>query len=146
MKKNSFFLLISFFLIASYSFASNFKREVIIVVDGISTGRYLAPLFLESGYDVVHVSSNLGKKLNVPFKEQDYFKAFEESDMLVEEIKSLNKIVKAVVPGCESGIDLAEKLQRDFNLPRNKLDPSHSTRHKFYMQERLRQAGLPTIN
>ena len=146
MKKNCLFLLISFFLSVSHSFASGFKREVIVIVDGISTGKYLAPLFRESGYDVVHVSSALGKKLNISFKEQDYSRAFEESAMLVEQIKGLDKIVKAIVPGCESGVDLAEKLQRDFDLPHNDFDPSYSPRNKFYMQEKLRQAGLPAIN
>lgn len=146
MRKKCVILALSFFLNAFCSFASDYKREVVVIVDGISTGKYLAPLFRESGYDVVHVSSNLGKQLSVPFKGQDYVEVFEESDVLLAELKGLDKVIKAVIPGCESGIDLAEKLQRDFDLPRNKFNPSQGIRNKFYMQENLRRAGLPAIN
>src|SRR3989338_5373524 len=142
MKK--FFLkncwLLCFFV--NSALAADFHKEVVVIVDGISVGVHLAPLFRGNGYDVIHIQSVLGKNLGHSFRKEDYSICFEEDDNLVAKLNGLNANIKTIIPGSEAGVDLAEKLKAKFKLPGNKIELIHTRRNKFYMQETLRKANI----
>ncbi len=63
----------------------------------------------------------------------------------VQVIVYLSKI-KAVIPGCEPGVEVAEDIAEELQMPRrNSAETTMWRRHKFDMQERLRECGIRAI-
>lgn len=54
--------------------------------------------------------------------------------------------VKLIVPGCESGVNLADKLSQYFDVPKNDYKKSLARRNKFTMIETIKNHGLLYAN
>ena len=90
----------------------NFSK-VVLIVDGFSTGRFLAPFLRQRGYAAIHVQSSV----DIPhffmqgFQAQDYiFHMTFDGDLLriVDQLKSYE--VLAVLVGTETGVYLGDEL------------------------------------
>merc|ERR1719230_509335 len=63
---------------------------------------------------------------------------------LVQAIRALPYEVVGVIPGCEPGVELANRLSHDLALPNtNPLDMLPARTNKAEMQEALRRHGVP---
>ena len=120
------------------------KRRLAIV-DAYSTGRRLAPAFHRRGWSTVHVQSSVDPL--------DFFeKSFVPADFAANIVHSggLDRLgaelgkrrVQAVVPGCESGVVVADALNESLDLPWNRSDTSLLRRDKYRMIEAIRRSGL----
>ena len=125
-----------------------FKKEVIVIVGGISSGNHLAPLFNGLGYICVHVCTADTIEhpfLKPTFKPNDYFANYilpSENDAS-DFIKDMGQYrVKAVIAGSEPCVEFADKLSDIFNTPRNVASLSRARRSKYLMHEILRRNGI----
>ena len=115
------------------------------IVDAYSTGRRLAPAFHRRGWSTLHVQSSVSPL--------DFFeKSFVPADFAANLVHdgSLDRLgaelgkhrVQAVVPGCESGVVVADALNEILGLPWNRGDTSLLRRDKHRMIEAVRRSGL----
>ncbi|CAD6563233.1 ATP-grasp domain-containing protein [Paraburkholderia sabiae] len=122
------------------------SKNVIVIVDGWASGRYLAPAFVGRGYDCIHVSST-DKTSHAGYRKSDYIDNFElESSTpsaILERLRGYS--IKAIVPGCESGVVLADLLANNFDVPRNDATTTQARRNKYHMIEALRKAGVSSM-
>lgn len=125
--------------------------EAVAVVDPYSSGRYLLYELKKRGVPVVCVRSSL--KLGHFFlasyeAHMDYFvrTVDHEGDLAstIESLKSGPHTIKAVVPGCEPGVELADALSEGMGLPSNGVELTWARRDKAGMQDRLSQCGVPS--
>lgn len=119
-----------------------------IIVDAYSTGRFLAEEFATYGVCVHHVQS---MEQILEF-DRPYFRLGDfasnhilgdDTDRLVAELKPLR--ASFVVPGCESGVILADYLAETLGLPGNGIGQSTSRRNKDEMAVALNAVGLRHI-
>lgn len=126
------------------------QNKAVIIVDAFSTGKYLAPVFKGFGYQCVHIQSD---KNICPF----FLKSFEKNNFIKNIVfeKDFNAIIKdlldhdikMVIPGCESGVELADKIADRLGLRSgNNVDSSAVRRDKYFMHERLRDSGVAAID
>jgi biotin carboxylase len=122
-------------------------RGHVIVVDPYSSGVLYAPALRRAGFSPVAVRS-------VPFPHATFTDAFRPDDFdvrvtadgdfddLAHTLGELRPV--AVLPGSESGVELADRLAARLT-PRlaNAPELSRSRRHKGLMAEAVRAAGLP---
>ena len=122
-------------------------KKVIVVVDGYSTGKHLAPLFRGNGYEVVHVSSKIGRGLGIPLIGHDYLENIEYTNELAPVLHRLAPYqVQAIIAGAEAGVFLADELSNELKLPTsNSMEQSKARRDKFLMQEALAKNGISSI-
>ena len=119
----------------------------IAVVDAYSTGSMLAPACMDAGFRTVHIDT--GCDLHSELKRTFVGRYFDESVSLtrigVEEIavwlQSLGTV--AVVPGTESGIEVAERLAAILDLSGNDPMTLDRRRDKFETIKSLKGVGLP---
>src|SRR3990167_3088561 len=119
----------------------------VIIVDGFSTGKHYAAVFRQLGYQCIHLHSNpsidvLQHDLNPADYEMLLVNHNNEEEIL-KEVKKLSPAI--VIPGCESGVELADYLSEKLALVSNGTALSLSRRNKFYMQEQIKKAGLRSI-
>lgn len=127
----------------------NNQKEAYVVVSGVATGIGIAPALRGYGYEVLHITSDLQKSLGHSHNACDYVKSFEETKNIQQLVKEIQREwnVKAIIPGAEAGVDLAEKLNLEFKLPYyNNPNLLNDRRNKYQMQEVLKAAGLRSIN
>lgn len=121
------------------------KKQIFLIVDAYTTGKYLAPMLLANGYLCWHIQSR-----------SDVISAYQKS--FIPENFSRNLIytgdiseiinatsghhVKAVIPGAETGVILADLLSEKLNLPGNPVKTSDTRRNKFLMSQALHQHGI----
>ncbi|RMO78454.1 ATP-grasp domain-containing protein [Pseudomonas syringae group genomosp. 3] len=127
------------------------KKEVVIIVDAWSGGKYLIPAFQALGYFCIHIQSEF-----VPTVfENDNNLAATRSDVHIVHngdveilVGALNIYkVKAIIAGSEGAVSLADNLNEIFGLAfKNSYNLSIARRNKFHMQDRLAQNGLDSIN
>ncbi|GAC1405720.1 MAG: ATP-grasp domain-containing protein [Burkholderiaceae bacterium] len=125
-----------------------FNKDIIVIVGGLSSGRYIAPLFNGLGYSCVHVCTEeiIEHPLLKPtFDPTDYV----EVHMLASEDdagdfvrKMQERRVKAVIAGCEPCVLFADKLSEMFGTPRNVDALSWARRSKYLMHDTLKRNGL----
>lgn len=60
-------------------------------------------------------------------------------------MKDLPFPIIAVIPGAETGVELADQLACRLNLPNNGLEKSHARRNKYVMGETVRNAGVRAV-
>lgn len=122
-------------------------KEVFVVVGGLSTGKHIAPLLRGHGYSVVHVQPKRAEALGIKQNEADYIANFSEGDDLDALIKDLSQFtIRAITPGCEAGVRLADVLNEHFSLDtRNDFAKSESRSNKYLMQETIRAAGIRAV-
>src|SRR5579863_5119938 len=85
-------------------------KEVFVIVGGLSTGRHIAPMFNGYGYSSIHVMPKRAQSLGIKHKETDYIASFTEEDdnTLIKQLEQFH--IRAIIPGCEAGVDLADRL------------------------------------
>ncbi|MFI2611560.1 ATP-grasp domain-containing protein [Kitasatospora sp. NPDC018619] len=125
------------------------SEKVLVVVDGYSSGAQLPAVLKEHGWACVHVNTlqELPAYYASAFRADEYVDSFPyDGDLagLVRELRAHRP--SAVLPGTESGVVVADLLADALGLPGN--DPSTSTarRNKYEMHNRLKEAGLRSMD
>lgn len=126
--------------------------QTLCIVDAYSTGAELAPLFRQQGWRCIHVQTT-------PTIPADYLPSYrpETFDTLLaltentpEAMLALSRAVAAcaptvIIPGTETGVELADYLSTALGTAGNRWQSSALRRDKYRMQEALRNAGLRAI-
>jgi biotin carboxylase len=127
------------------------SREAVAVVDPYSSGRYLLYELKKRYVPIVCVRSSL--KLGPFFlasyeTHKDYFvhTIDHEGDLssTLAKLTACPYTIKAVVPGCEPGVELADALSEGMGVQSNGTELTWARRDKGGMQERLAQCGVPS--
>jgi biotin carboxylase len=64
---------------------------------------------------------------------------------MVEAVRALPFPVLALIPGAETGVELADQLSYRLNLRSNGIRLSNARRNKYHMGEAVRSAGLRAV-
>mgnify|MGYP001497537485 CR=1 FL=1 len=133
-----------------------YPQESVIIVDGYSTGIFYPPLLHKRGLSIIHVRST-PVDLKAPITEianqalektasfySMHLDGTQPLDQLCERLRPTNP--KAVIPGCETGVELADQLADRLGLACNAIDLSHARRDKFKMYEACSKAGVSVLN
>lgn len=129
--------------------------NVVLVVDGYSTGQFYPKAIKGKGLRPVHVAS--GTEKNSPELEayvsealdhmrHDYdamFHGWNDLDHLIASLAAMAPC--CVMPGCEMGVEMADLLALRLGLPGNDAATSHIRRDKLAMHDILAKAGLPSL-
>ena len=102
-------------------------NKIIIIVDGYSNGRFFAPGFKARGYSCVHVQSRtkIPEILMSTFRKDDYLEQFIHLGNIKETLSQLQKYdILCVIPGAETGVELADQLSEKMGLLSNGTDSS----------------------
>jgi hypothetical protein len=133
------------------------RDEAVVIVDTFSTGLYLAYLCHLKGYRIVSLTSGdikslagmIPEGLNFTFSEIiSYPCDLEESaavEVLVTQLAALPWPVKIILPGAETGVELADQLSSHFGLRTNGTAQSEARRNKYVMGETVRSAGIRAV-
>ncbi|HET6480022.1 MAG TPA: ATP-grasp domain-containing protein [Actinoplanes sp.] len=123
------------------------NSRVVAIVDAYSSARALAPIFRERGYDCVHVRSTASPN-------PTYGRSYQPGDFIADivhgdDVARTAEAVAAyapvcVIPGTESGVEVADVLSETLALRTNGTQRSAARRDKFRMLETVRAAGVPT--
>lgn len=118
----------------------------VVIVDGLATGALLGPAFKAQGYEVLHVktSNRIAADLEQTFTASDYSFCLDYQDLGMEKTSQILRDfpVRCVVPGCDSGVVVADTLAARLGVGSNDVEKVMSRRSKFLMHEALREAGL----
>lgn len=127
----------------------------VVVVDPFSTGVNLAATVLKYGYKLIMLFSELdspvsklvakGNNMNPTLMIQHNNRNPNQEEALQATLSELEKSgdpILAIIPGAETGVELAERLASRFGTRSNGEDFIHTRRNKFNMQEALRAAGV----
>lgn len=117
----------------------------VAVVDGFSSGKFIAKGLHDKGCELIHISSS--DELDAYYYKGFDFSIYSKTIVHNELNETLNfiKQFKAafVIAGSESGVTLTDIINRELLLPyRNTAEKASSRRNKFDMIESLRAAGL----
>lgn len=127
------------------------KKQVIVIVDAWSGGKYLLSSFQGLGFYCIHIQSGYVP----PIFLEDNAQAIARSDKHIVydgNINSLVKIlrgysIKALIAGSEGAVNLADELNHLLELPFcNTYSLSAARRNKFLMQNALTSAQLLSIS
>jgi biotin carboxylase len=115
------------------------------IVDGYSTGGFLARALRRHGFECVHVQQGH----EAPGFYRDSFRSAEYAATIVCDGDSAQVVAEVskydpafVLPGHESGVELADLLADRLALPANGMERSRARRDKHLMADALRQAGV----
>lgn len=127
----------------------------VVVVDPFSTGANLAAMVLKYGYKLIMVFSELdspvsklvakGSNMNPTLMIQHNNRHANQDEAIQDTLNELEKAgapILAIVPGAETGVELAERLASRFGTRTNGEELLDTRRNKFNMQRALQQAGL----
>ena len=135
--------------------ASTAAVAAVVIVDPFSTGAVIAADLHKQGYAVVVAySANLDQLVNltglVPSGVTVSFAAivpFDDDVLIMKQrllsLKALDII--AVLPGAETGVELADTLSEVLHLRTNGTALSEARRNKYVMGETIRSAGLRAV-
>ncbi|WNI16163.1 ATP-grasp domain-containing protein [Actinacidiphila sp. ITFR-21] len=122
-------------------------RGVVAIVDAYSSARFLASEFRRRGYKCMHIRS-------APVVNASYARSYHPEDFVAEVVHQGDTARTAAIvaefgplcllPGIESGVELADALSEALHLRTNGTQLSGSRRDKYLMGERIRAAGVPT--
>ena len=137
----------------------------VVVVDPFSTGAHLAALVLKCGFKLILVFSkqdtavasrivtgaddssvvnNVG--LRPTLLVQHNSNESDQNEALKDTIKSItslqNNPILAVIPGAETGIELADRLASKIGTRCNSIEKSSIRQHKFLSAESVATAGM----
>lgn len=128
--------------------SENFNGPAVIV-DPYSSGAFYAPAFRNKGISVIAVQSAATPPdvYAASYRPEDFDEilvANHDLSPLLERLKELKP--RCILPGCESGVELADKLA-PLVIPNfsNVLEKATARRHKGDMAKAVFQAGLPII-
>ena len=120
-----------------------------VIVDPFSSGGLYAPAFTEAGVPVVAVlsSPDMPEVYRASFRPEDFPEVITydgDLDALVARLRELAP--RCVLPGAESGVELADLLAEQVTPDRANVPALRAARrHKWEMAEAARRAGLPVI-
>ncbi len=125
--------------------SSNYNMGAWVIVDGYSSGKHYSRLLRDRGIEVYHVQSmpEILEYDRNSFDESQYARNFVfagDYSLLLDELKNIN--ISVVLPGCETGVCLADKLSEDLGAPTNKTEKSEARRDKYAMADALHSAGI----
>lgn len=124
-----------------------YEKIVVVIIDGYSGGRYLAPAFKARGYDSIHIQtiSEIPEVYKKSFIPSDYILNIIENniDVIVNILKDYK--IKCIIDGSELCVGMADLILQQLNLPHNDTSLIEHRRNKFLMQERLKECGLNYI-
>ncbi len=118
-------------------------RKVVAIIDGFNAGRFFPKQLKNRNIDCIHVVS--ASMLEKKFQADNYLSCYSgdvNNDVLVKEFMSDNYEVMAVIPGSESGVELAHSLAKFLHLRRNNDDLVSARRNKYDMCEAVKNYGL----
>jgi hypothetical protein len=137
--------------------AAPLRDEAVVIVDTFSTGMLLAYLCHLKGFRVISVTSGdleslkgmIPEGLNFAFAgtlsypiELDENSAFES---LTTQLSAFPWPIAAILPGAETGVELADQLSSHFSLRTNGTAQSDARRNKYIMGETVRSAGIRAV-
>jgi biotin carboxylase len=118
----------------------------VVIVDGASSGAYLAPAFRSHGVQCIHVisSDSLPLTHQKQFYAPDYVRTIVHRGDLEQTLAALRGYdVGVILNGQDSGLELADTLADCLGVHwRNPLHSSSARRDKFLMIDAVRRAGL----
>ncbi|MBH8560706.1 ATP-grasp domain-containing protein [Nostoc sp. CENA67] len=121
----------------------------VVIVDPYSSGAFFAPAFTQAGVPVVAVLSSPTPPdvYASSYRPQDFSQILIATEDLSEVVNKLRELrPRCVLPGCESGVELADAIAPQVvedlaNIP----EKASARRHKGDMAAAVAQAGLPII-
>eukprot|EP00596_Hydrurales_sp_CCMP1899_P000255 CAMPEP_0119051766 /NCGR_PEP_ID=MMETSP1177-20130426/73276_1 /TAXON_ID=2985 /ORGANISM="Ochromonas sp, Strain CCMP1899" /LENGTH=963 /DNA_ID=CAMNT_0007031083 /DNA_START=116 /DNA_END=3007 /DNA_ORIENTATION=- len=138
--------------------ATQAARDAIVIVDPFSTGAHLAAAVCAAGYQCVRVFSIWDSPVAALVQEGltiDFCATIQHNDRLPNEdaatndtvamIRGLPFNVLAVIPGAETGVELADRLSHRLELRSNGEAQSLARRNKYMMGEAVRQSGTRAV-
>lgn len=129
--------------------SSRAQHGNIVVVDGYSSGRLLAPRLRQRGYEVVHVrsSSHLPESYTAGFAADAYVAHIDHADDVAATLRAVRNFSPlAVMVGGESGVALSDALSEQLHLTTNGTRLSAARRNKGIMGECVAACGLRTAH
>lgn len=124
------------------------KKDYCIIVDAYSTGNQLYHHLRQYGYEVIHVqSSRIISPIFAPsFRRGDFEVNIIHEGNITETLEKIKPFKpKCIIPGAETGVELANELARILKLKRNDDEKVHARRNKFLMNELIREKGIPAV-
>lgn len=131
----------------------------VVIVDAFSSGANMAAMLSEWGYRLVLVFSekespiaslvSMGTSLEPTLVIQHDAVARNQEEALtatLKEIENCGSPVLAILPGTETGVELADRLASRFRTRTNGEIDARKRRDKFLMQESVRKAGLRAMH
>lgn len=117
----------------------------IAIVDGFSSGKFIAKELHNMQCKLIHISSS--DKLDSYYYNSFDYSIYQENIIHSDLSHTLDFISKfgaeCIIAGAESGVLLADKLNHTLNLAySNEYAKTHARRNKFIMLEVLREHGL----
>ncbi|MEN6610465.1 MAG: ATP-grasp domain-containing protein [Methanoregulaceae archaeon] len=129
------------------------RKKAVVIVDGLSSGAYLAPRFKARGIPCIHIMSHAvypdGIQSMIPTNliatESPYIENLVFEGDFGTILQALGRYsILGVIPGMELAVPFADALSECMGLPSNGTRGSLTRRNKFLMQCALRHAGVPT--
>lgn len=125
------------------------KKQICLIVDAYTTGKYLAPMLIANGYECWHIQSR--SQVILAYQKSFITKNFSRNLIYDGDINELLSAisefqVKAVIPGAETGVILADLLAEKLNLPGNASCTSDIRRNKFLMSQALLKNDVPVAS
>lgn len=115
-------------------------------MDAFATGALLAPAFRELGYGLIHLqtSNQMAKSLMRTFVPTDFDHCVDYESCGTERTLGILRSlpIVCVLPGCDSGVILADEIAESLGVARNSAGTTLARRSKFFMHEALRADGL----
>jgi len=133
---------------------ANICNSLFVIVDPISTGALLAADVCARGVGCVRVQSSihpdelqnmLPAGFDISWAADLQHDGTTNVDGLAKQLQSLRKPILAVVPGCETGVELADALAARLGLTHNDVSLSKMRRNKFLMGEQIRKSGVRSV-
>src|SRR5256885_11177412 len=123
---------------------------LVAIVDAYGPAKQVLPFFMKKDYGCIHVQ---GTPEALPgltrFREEDYLASTVHSGdvertvhQLSEIARRLSSTIACVIPGIETGVDLADRLSEAMGLPTNGTALGRVRRDKYLMTNRLREQGV----
>lgn len=120
-----------------------------VIIDGYSSGKFYPAYFKNKGIETIHIQS----KVDIPeFVKGCFCPSVYTAHTVHTNMEETTDWIESfgqpafVIPGCEIGVNLADRLSDRFQIEmRNPLSSSLHRRDKYLMQERIEQAGLRSI-
>jgi len=117
-----------------------------VIVDAYSTGSSLADELKLYGITCIHVQTSA----EILEYDVDSFRPddFQHRFVATQDLKALTEVLASfkplfILPGCESGVELADQLSELMGTPGNGTELSACRRDKWHMAKRLHNLGIP---
>lgn len=129
-----------------------------MIVDPFSTGAHLAVEVVKKGFKCVRIFSiwdspltslvqeGVAVEFDATVQYNDQAADIEDStNQTVAALEALPFHIVALIPGAETGVELADRLSERLGLRSNGQDGSEARRNKYLMGEKVRSAGVRAV-